>query len=155
MKTPQEITYETGRHALDQQHAFVAGIRQSTSTLLAAHALVASFLGAAVIRKDGLHGWAWVALAALIVSLALAAVLLAPWKLDFAVDARGLYKRLSEQSGVEADEQSLNWVLAAGAAYQELRSRNARRVRWLSGLSALLSTLIVVQALAWILGLIE
>lgn len=45
MPTLEEITYEAGRHALSDQDALVSGIRQRTGTLLAAHALVASFLG--------------------------------------------------------------------------------------------------------------
>jgi hypothetical protein len=155
VKTLEEITYDAGRHALAQQHTLVAGIRQSTSTLLAAHALVASFLGAATIRADGLHGWTWAALAALLVSLVIAAVLLAPWKLDFAVDAPSLYEQLTEQAGAEADAGTFGWLIAAGVVYQELRAQNAMKVRWMSGLSALLSLLIVVQALAWIVGLVR
>ena len=37
MKTLEEITYEAGRHALAEQESAVAGIRQRTGTLLAAH----------------------------------------------------------------------------------------------------------------------
>ena|SRR5829696_7682351 len=50
----EEITYEAGREALADQEALVAGIRQRTGTLLAAHALVTSFLGATTIREAGL-----------------------------------------------------------------------------------------------------
>ncbi len=48
MSTLDQITYDAGRHALADQEAFVAGVRQRTGTLLAAHALVASFLGGTV-----------------------------------------------------------------------------------------------------------
>ena len=87
----EEITYEAGRHALADQEALVSGIRQRTGTLLAAHALVASFLGAAVIRAHGLDAFGWIALGALVLGLGAAAVLLAPWDLKFAMDARELY----------------------------------------------------------------
>ena len=61
MKTLEEIAYEAGRAALSDQEALVAGVRQRTGTLLAAHALVASFLGATTnprdrIRSMGLAG---------------------------------------------------------------------------------------------------
>jgi len=66
----EELTYETGRHALADQESLVAGIRQRTGTLLAAHALVASFLGATTLTTVGLDGLAWVALIPLAVDLA-------------------------------------------------------------------------------------
>ena len=47
MQTLDQIAYDTGRSALADQESLVAGIRQRTGTLLAAHALVASFLGGA------------------------------------------------------------------------------------------------------------
>jgi uncharacterized protein YbjT (DUF2867 family) len=46
---------------LADQEALVAGVRERTGTLLAAHALVASFLGATTIREIGLDVWAWLA----------------------------------------------------------------------------------------------
>ena len=87
MKTLEEVTYEAGRDALADQEALVAGIRQRTGTLLAAHALVASFLGATTIRAVGLEPLSWIALGTLVAGLVLAAVLLAPWEMKFAVDA--------------------------------------------------------------------
>jgi hypothetical protein len=50
VRTLEEVTYEAGRDALSDQEALVAGIRQRTGTLLAAGAIVASFLGATTIR---------------------------------------------------------------------------------------------------------
>ena len=75
MKTLEEITYEAGRDALADQESIVTGIRQRTGTLLAAQALVASFLGAATIREHGLAPWSYAALAVLLAGLAVAAVL--------------------------------------------------------------------------------
>ncbi len=69
MRTLEEITYEAGRSALADQESLVAGVRQRTGTLLAAHALVASFLGATTVRDQGLHALGWVALVALVLGL--------------------------------------------------------------------------------------
>ncbi len=103
VRTLEEITYEAGRSALADQDSLVSGIRQRTGTLLAAHALVASFLGATTVRQaHGLHAWGWVALAALVLGLVASAVLLAPWNLKFAVDARELYVELYKQALAEA-----------------------------------------------------
>jgi hypothetical protein len=49
--TLEEIVFEAGRDALADQDSVVNGIRQRTGTLLAAHALVASFLGATTVGQ--------------------------------------------------------------------------------------------------------
>jgi hypothetical protein len=153
VKTLEEITYDAGRAALDDQEKLVAGVRQRTGTLLAAHALVASFLGATTVSTTGLTAWAWIALAALVLGLIAAALLLAPWELKFAVDAPELYAELYEQAAAEAEEETFGWLAAAGYGYQALRVENARRVAWMSRLSATLAILMVAQTLSWLTGL--
>jgi hypothetical protein len=153
VRTLEEITYEAGRSALADQESLVAGIRQRTGTLLAAHALVASFLGATAVRTHGLHALGWVALAALVIGLLAAAVLLAPWRLKFAVDAPELYEELYDQASAEAETDTLGWLAAAGYGYQELRAENAKRVRRMSRLSGTLGVLMVLQTLAWLAAL--
>jgi len=149
----EEITYDAGRHALGDQEALVSGIRQRTGTLLAAHALVASFLGSAAIRAHGLHLFGWLALVALVLGLCAAAVLLGPWPLKFAVDARELYRALFEQARNEAEEETLGWLAAAGYGYQSLREGNATQVHWMAWLSGVLSMLMILQTLAWLVAL--
>jgi hypothetical protein len=154
VRTLEEITYEAGRSALADQESLVAGIRQRTGTLLAAHALVASFLGATAVRAaQGVHTWGWVALAALLLGLVAAAVLLAPWKLKFAIDAPELYDKLYEQAAREAPADTLGWLAEAGYGYQALREKNAAKVRHMSRLSGALGVLMVVQTLAWLAAL--
>jgi hypothetical protein len=153
MKTLEEVTYEVGRDALADQEALVAGIRQRTGMLLAAHALVASFLGATTIRAVGLDAFGWIALATLVAGLVVASVLLAPWALKFAVDARTLYSELYEKAAAEAADGTLAWLAAAGFGYQALRLENARRVRLMSRCSGALSLLMIVQTLAWLSAL--
>jgi hypothetical protein len=153
VKTLEEIVYEAGRDALADQEALVAGVRQRTGTLLAAHALVASFLGAATIRETGLDGWGWAAIVLLVLGLVAAGVLLAPWRLTFSVDARELYRELYEEAATEADAGTLGWLASAGYGYQALRERNAARVTWMSRISGALGTLMVLQTVAWLAGL--
>lgn len=148
MKTLEEITYEAGRHALADQESLVAGVRQRTGTLLAAHALVASFLGATTIRAQGLEPWGWTALVALVGGLVVAACLLFPWRLKFAVDAPDLYEALFEQASQEAERETLGWLAAAGFGYQSLRSENAPKVRRMSLLSGALAVLMVAQTVS-------
>lgn len=148
MKTLEEIAYDAGRHALADQENFVNGIRQRTGTLLAAHALVASFLGTASLRADRLHGWSWVALAALVAGLIVAAVLLAPWRMVFALDARNVYEQLFDEGDHAAEGAA--WLASAAFGYQGLRDKNVPRVRVMSALSGLFAVLTVVQTLAWV-----
>lgn len=149
----EEITYEAGRHALADQEALVSGIRQRTGTLLAAHALVASFLGAAVIRAHGLDAFGWIALGALVFGLGAAAMLLAPWDLKFSIDARYLYKHLSQRASVEAGTDALGWLASAGYSYQAMCEMNESKVRLLSWLSGSLGILMIAQTLAWLAAL--
>jgi hypothetical protein len=153
VKALEEIAYEAGRAALADQEALVAGVRQRTGTLLAAHALVASFLGATTIRETGFDAWAWLAVTSLVLGLVAAAILLAPWKLKFAVDARKLYNDLYEQAAAEADAGTLGWLASAGYLHQALREENTARVRRMSRISGALGVLMVVQTLAWLAGL--
>jgi hypothetical protein len=148
--TLAQITYEAGRSALADQESFVAGILQRTGTLLAAHALVASFLGANVIQARGLHPAAWIALSALALGLLAAVVLLGPWQLPFSINARELYDLLSDGMRDPADDV---WLATAGYLYQDLRERNTGKIRLMSGLSATLSVLTIVQTLAWLAAL--
>ena len=138
--------------ALADQEALVAGVRQRTGTLLAAHALVASFLGAATIRETGLGPWGWIAVILLVLGLAAAAVARS-WKLTFSVDARELHGELYEQAESEAEAGTLGWLAAAGYGYQALRENNAERVTSISRISGALGVLMVLQTLAWLAGL--
>jgi hypothetical protein len=151
--TLEEITFEAGRAALADQESLVAGIRQRTGTLLAAHALVASFLGATVVHADGLDALGWLALAALVAGLVAAAVLLAPWRLKFAVEARQLYDELYEQAASESEDDTLGWLAAAAFGYQDLRTENASRVKTMTWISGLLAVLVVTQTLVWLAAL--
>lgn len=66
-------------------------------------------------------------MAALVAGLVVAAILLAPWQLKFAVDARDLYSELYEQAAREAQAETLGWLAAAGYGYQALREENVAK----------------------------
>ena len=85
--------------------------------------------------------------------LVAAAVLLAPWQLKFAVDARELYGELFEQAVAEAEADTLGWLAAAGFGYQDLREGNATKVEFMSWLSGVLGVLMVLQTIAWLAAL--
>lgn len=149
MTTLEDIIYDAGRAALADQETTIAGIRQRTGTLLAAQALVASFLGSSVLRADGFTGWSRPATITLVVGLVLAAAVLAPWKMEFAVDTRELYNQLT----VEALAGDPARLIAAAFIYQDVQRANARRERIMRDLSAALGAVTVVQTLLWMLAL--
>jgi hypothetical protein len=151
--TLEEIAYETARHALADQESLVSGIRQRTGTLVAAHAVVASFLGGAVLRDGDLDGWSRLAVVSLVVALVIAAVLLAPWKVKFAVDARDLYRVHDPDAAREAERGTLRRLAGVAFEYQSIRDEDAARVVRMSRLSAALAVLLIVQTFSWLVPL--
>jgi hypothetical protein len=151
--TLEEIVFQAGRDALADQDSVVTGIRQRTGTLLAAHALVASFLGATTVKAKGLHGFSWAALAALLLGLILAAMLLSNWKLRFALDAPDLYLELYDEAAHEAENDTLGWLVSVAYGYHNLRRTNAKRVTIMGVLLTLLGVLMVLQTLFWLVAL--
>lgn len=151
--TLEEVIYDAAKGALADQEAVVTGIRQRTGTLLAAHALVASFLGATTVKAKGLHGFGWGAVAALVVGLIVAAVVLSNWKMRFAVDAPELYDELYEQAARESEAGTLGWLVSAAFGYQRLRAVNSVRVRRMGWLLTALGALMVLQTLFWLAAL--
>ena len=154
MQTLEQIAYEAGRSALAEQESLVAALQQRTGTLLAAHALVASFLGGTTLRDRGLSAPVWLALISLGVAFGIAAILLVPWRLRFAIDARSIHARLQAQAADESASGTIGWLASAEYAHQELQEQNAERVRQMSWLSGVLAGLIVVQTVAWLLALV-
>ena len=149
--TLEEITYDAGRAALADQESLVSGIRQRTGTLLAAHALVASFLVQRWSTRRACTCLGGAAAWALVLGLVAAAILLAPWRLKFAIGARELYDELDAERALVAD--SLAWLAAAGFLYQDLRRENTRPVRQMTRISAALGVLMILQTLLWLAAL--
>lgn len=151
MSTLEQITYDAGRHALADQEGFVAGLRQRAGTLLAAHALVASFLGGTVLQDEGSSTFSWMALTTLVIGLIVAAILLAPWRLRFAVDARDLYRELQ---GTPIGPDTDDYLAGAGFAYQTLHADNMSRTHHMSSLLGTLAILMVTQTIFWLTALV-
>ena len=151
--TLEEIVFEAGRDALSDQDSVVTGIRQGTGTLLAADALVASFLGATTVKAKGLHGFSWAALGMLVLGLIISAVLLSNLKLRFAIDAPDLYAELYDKAAAEAENDTLGWLVSAAYGYHNLRRTNANRVRIMGILLTVLGASMVLQIVFWLLAL--
>src|SRR4051812_12747914 len=89
------LVYELALRSLDQQERELSELRARTNTLIAASALIASFLGAAAIREHhGLSTLSVLALVVLAITGALSLIVLWPRELRFAFDARKTYAEL-------------------------------------------------------------
>jgi hypothetical protein len=145
----EEIAYDLGRAALADQESLVSGIRSRTGTLIATQALVASFLGGAALDRGALGASAWAAIAMLVVGLGMSAIVLAPWRMDFALDAQTTYFDLEDA----ARAGGLEWVALVGFAHQDLLEENRWTTQLLSKLSVLISIATMLELLLWIAAL--
>jgi hypothetical protein len=116
--------------------------------------LVASFLGGTVLRQQGLSVLSLIALVSLGAALVIAATLLGPWRVRFAVDARNLYEDLRRDITPDAVSDDTDAPVAAGFAYRQLQRDNAGRVRRMSALLGALAALMICQTLAWLTALL-
>jgi hypothetical protein len=100
------IVYELALRSLDQQHRELSELRARTNTVIAAAALIASFLGAAAIREHGgLSAWSVNALVVLAPTGSLSLYVLWPRELSFVFDARRTYAELYELLDNPAEAQ--------------------------------------------------
>jgi hypothetical protein len=83
----------------------------------------------------------------------LAAALLAPWRMGFAVDARELYERLYTEATDDASEGRRGWLISAAFIYQDMRNENEDREELMRRLSTTLGVVTVAQTLFWLLAL--
>lgn len=141
--------YDIARHALAEQEARVSSIRAHTSALVAAQALIASFLGRDVLEHGSAGGWGWAAVATLAVGLVVAAAVLAPWNVRFALDVHRVYRGLERQVNDELSHDSLDWLVVVAMVHEELRERNHRTVQRLTTASAALAVMTIVQTGLW------
>jgi hypothetical protein len=99
----EQAAYELALRALAQQEQSLTEIRARTGTLLTASSLIASFLGAQAISRNGLNVWIVLALVAFGWSVVLSIYVLLPKEgLIFALDAPETYEALYD---VRDDEE--------------------------------------------------
>jgi hypothetical protein len=149
----EEIAYDMSRTALADQASAVAGIRSRTATLVAAQALVASFLGDAATDGGALDPWGWAAVGSLTLGLLLATLIVAPWEMEFSLDVLDIYPDVRAVAEKEADPEGLGWLRVVSYLHQEQRLRNRTLVHRLNCLSAALGVVTTVQSLLWIVAI--
>ena len=89
-ESPEEVAYDASVRSIERQYSALTNLRTRAGTLLAAAALVASFLGAEAIRSNAgsvSGGWVALGIAALVAVLLLVLAILWPRGFTFRVSA--------------------------------------------------------------------
>jgi hypothetical protein len=143
------LVYELALRSLDQQERELSELRSRTNTVIAAAAVIASFLGAAAIREhDGLTALAFLALAVLVITGGLSLYVLWPRELRFAFDARRTYGELYPLRD-NVDEAQLSIAYRARDRYQ----RNKKSIDQLELAFQAAVIMLGVQTVLWALAL--
>jgi len=64
-----------------------------------------------------------------------------------------LYAELYDEAAVEAESDTLGWLVSAAHGYHNLRRTNAKRVRIMGVLLTLLGVAMVLQTIFWLVAL--
>jgi hypothetical protein len=121
-----ELAYTLSLRTLVQQESSLNELRARTGTLVAAAALVPSFLGATAIARDGFDVWTVLALIALVASVVFAArVLLPQGEMIFSLRGSALYEfETEDEVGIAETYRRLTYWLEG--YYEENRPNVAR-----------------------------
>jgi hypothetical protein len=142
------LACDASLRALDQQQRVLEEIRSRTGILLAAASLSASFLGARAFDQDGMRTLSFLALAALVVTLVVGTLVLAPREaFVFSLSGTVLYTDLAD---VDDDAEQHRYV-----AYwlDEFWERNESPIQKLNRRFQIAAGSLVVQIVLWSLAI--
>jgi hypothetical protein len=146
--TLEELVYSAAQRALDQQSTALSDLRTRTSTLIAAATLSASFLGAAAIGH-GAPAWATIlAMAAFLLTGALAGWVLWPAQVSFVVDADRVEKELAAYR-----EDPAAYLLRAGHGLRDVSRENQEVIERRERVFSLALIALGAETLMWTLAL--
>jgi hypothetical protein len=103
-----EVVYDTARDSLARQEASLDELRSRTASLLAAQALVSSFLGSVALEDGGVHCYGAVAIISLVAGIALSLLVLAPWHWVFRIGVNELLDEYVEHETKAKDIAGLH-----------------------------------------------
>jgi hypothetical protein len=139
----EELAYDLSRHALTQQEALLDELRARTGTLLAASSLVASFLGAGIIDRDGLSSVAVLALTSFAASVfACVYVLLPKPELIFAIRGTTLFEEEYGADLNEAHRRLAYW-------FEDFVDGNQPTLDRLLGLYRVAAAAVLIEVILW------
>ncbi len=147
----EEVAYEASVRAIDRQYEALVGLRAQSATILAAAALVASFVGPEAIRANAgsLGGWVTVGVAALVVVMVLVLAVLWPRSFIFRLGATVI---LEDHAGKPASSVTELFDFLA-RRQDEHHETNERVLDQLRLYGRLASAAVVVETVALLLAL--
>jgi hypothetical protein len=147
------VVYEAAVRAAGDQAAVLDGLRVRAGTVLAAAALVSSFLGGQALRSaDHLRVLSFVGLAvgSFVLSALLALAILWPFDFRFSLSARAMLEALGEHDGAPSTTEFFR-ALALQLEWRYVQNRRKiRRLLWAFELGILC---LVLEVAAWLVVL--
>jgi hypothetical protein len=149
------IAYDASVRAVQDQAGVLDGLRTRAGTVLAAAALVSSFLGGQALRLSAhLDVWSLttVAVSAFVGSALLALLILWPFEFRFSLSARALLDAVQQHEAKGGT--SVGELLEVLARQLEWRyDDNAQKIRWLLWAFEAAIVALIVEVAAWLLVL--
>jgi hypothetical protein len=162
----KRVIFEESVRGLAQQEQTLDGIRGRAGTLLTAASLITAFLGGqalevnqtveriageAVTRSE-ITTFGWAAVGCFVGTLAVAILLLLPWRWVFTHDVHQLMDDFVVADEPERTDEELYYHLAY---WNYVNSRgNARRLDWMLALFTMGCILLAAEAILWLLVLV-
>lgn len=143
--------YEASVRAAQDQAAILDGLRGRAGTVLAASALVSSFLGGQALRASGglqVASGVGIALAAFVASALLTLGILWPFEFRFVLSARAMFRALDQHRDDAAEVPA--FLRALALQLERRYDENLRKIRRLQWAFQLAIVSLVVEVAAWI-----
>ena len=147
--TVEEIAYDAAARAIDRQYDSLGNLRTRAGTLLAAAALVASFVGPQAMRSNAgsISGWVAIGIVALVAVLVLVVAILWPRRFVFRLSATTIL----EDHAVESTSATELMAFLA-ESYDRHHDLNEKVLDQLRLFSRLASVAVVVETIALIVA---
>jgi hypothetical protein len=149
---PFDLAYEAALRALEDQHTSLDGLRARAAALIAAIAIVTSFLGGQALEPDGFSAWEISALLAFAGGVALCLLVLMPqeegWLLT--TDPAVMLEKMDEQPDFSRPE----WQAALAWEVGEALPVNDDRLRRIHLFFALACGCLILEIALWAIDLL-
>jgi len=145
----EKLAYDEAVRGLESQRASLDALRNRTGTLMAAAALVTTFIGGRALQGDN-SAWTTVAIIAFVAVMATTFIVLLPWKLHFALPPARLVVDY-----VDPDPQEEPTVMLRDLAlYHGTTVDNNRRTQeWLFWFFRCAIILLGLEVISWLIEL--
>jgi len=141
------LAYEESLRLLEIQRESVDGLRTRAGTLLAAAALVTTFLGGqALAGAPSIGWWEWAAIVLFIGTCACTLLVLLPWKLGWGEKTNSLIVDYVRDEKMTPERMLSDLALK----HKKSRESNERTVGWLQWGTRIAVILLALEVVSWL-----